>query len=294
MAKLRTVEGIYRGPAKHWVGDGFWVRNYVPSLQHLVAKVSPFFLLDYHEPHRYPPTANTRRGVGPHPHRGLETVTIVFEGSVAHHDSAGNGGVIDAGDVQWMTAGSGLLHREYHEAGFARAGGMFHLLQLWVNLPRAQKMTPPKYQSLPSSSIKEVPVSGGRGVVRVIAGTYSGIQGPAQTFTPIELYDVKLNAGGKASFSLPKSHNVALLIYSGKARLDGDKMVDASDLVVYSQDGDDFSIEAVAGSLGALVMSGEPIDEPIAAGGPFLMNDPAEIQQAFADYQAGKFGALED
>jgi redox-sensitive bicupin YhaK (pirin superfamily) len=294
MKVLRSIDGIYRGPSKHWVGDGFLVRNYFPRLKHLVPKVSPFFFLDYHEPYAYPPTENTRRGVGPHPHRGLETVTIALAGAIAHHDSAGNGGVIHPDEVQWMTAGAGLLHREYHEAAFARAGGLLHMLQLWVNLPKVHKMTEPKYQALTVNMIPEVDLGDHGGKVRVIAGEYGRVRGPAETFTPMALFDIRLNPGGMAQFPLPASFNASLLIHQGQARVNQLKDAEASDLVVFERDGEGFSVQALGEPVGAILMAGEPIDEPIAAGGPFLMNEPAEIHQAFADYEAGKFGKLDD
>lgn len=294
MTKVRTIDGIFAGAPPHWVGDGFWVRNYFPSTRSLIPKVSPFFFLDYHAPHLYPATEHLRRGVGPHPHRGLETVTIALEGSIAHHDSAGHSGVIGPGEAQWMTAGAGILHKEYHAASFARVGGMFHMLQLWVNLPKAFKMTPPKYQALTNDLIQSAILPHHGGAVRVLAGAYEGVQGPASTFSPLALYDVRLHPGGKASFSFPAAHNAAFLLYKGAVLVNGETTVQTSDLAVFHRDGETFTLESTGSDAGAIIMSGQPIDEPIVSRGPFLMNDAQEIQQAFDDFAQGKFGILEE
>lgn len=272
----------------HWVGDGFRVHNFFPfALPE--DRMSPFYLLDYNSPHEFPPTLKPR-GVGPHPHRGFETVTISFEGKVAHHDSRGNAGVIGEGDLQWMTAGSGILHKEYHEEGFARAGGIFHMAQLWVNLPAKDKMTTPKYQAIEDAQIPRVAVA--NGTVEVIAGEYEGSKGPASTFSPIEMYRVRLSARGKAEFSLPAGYNTGLLIADGSVVINGTEDAPVNSFVVFNNDGTDLTIEAADGAL-CLLLSGEPLNEPIASYGPFVMNTQDEIRQAMRDYGAGEFGVLD-
>lgn len=286
---LRTVSGVYGAPGLHWVGDGFRVAGYFNGIPKVTARLSPFLLLDYHPPYDYPPT-KWPRGVGVHPHRGFETVSIAWEGSVAHHDSAGGGGVIGPGDVQWMTAGSGVLHKEYHEAGYAERGGTFHMAQLWVNLPREHKMSPPRYQALTAKEIGVVALP--KGTVRVIAGTFGGVTGPAQTFTPIDLFDIRLEAGGKLPLSRPAHHNVSLLVMKGAVTINGAK-AKLHDLVVLANDGERVLVEATADAQ-LLLLGGEPIDEPVVQHGPFVMNTREEIAQAFADLRDGKFGTLED
>ncbi len=291
--KLRTVDAVYRPPPLHWVGDGFRVHGYFNTIPAVVRRLSPFLLLDYHPPYDYAPTS-TPRGVGVHPHRGFETVTLAFDGSVAHHDSAGNGGVIGPGDAQWMTAASGILHKEYHEAEFARRGGTFHMAQLWVNLPREHKMSPPRYQGLTASQMGEVTLPNGAGVVRVIAGEYEGVQGPAKTFSQVTLYHARLNAGGSASFTLPVSHNTAFLVMQGEVTFGGsENLAKEKDFVLFKHDGDVITVQA-QGDAQLLVMSGEPIDEPVVQYGPFVMNRQQEIIQAVHDFNEGKFGHLDD
>jgi redox-sensitive bicupin YhaK (pirin superfamily) len=293
----RTVDAVYRPPPLHWVGDGFRVHGYFNTIPAAVRRLSPFLLLDYHPPYEYSPT-NTPRGVGVHPHRGFETVTLAFQGSVAHHDSAGNGGVIGPGDAQWMTAASGILHKEYHEAEFARRGGTFHMAQLWVNLPREHKMAPPRYQGLTARQMGEVTLPDGAGVVRVIAGEYEGARGPAKTFSPVTLYHVRLNVGGSARFTLPRSHNTAFLVMEGAVTFGGQPDAEKShakenDFVLFKHDGDTISVAAQS-DVQLLVMSGEPIDEPVVQYGPFVMNSQQEIIQAVHDFNDGKFGHLDD
>ncbi|MBX3125523.1 MAG: pirin family protein [Polyangiaceae bacterium] len=290
--QARRVAEILRAPGLHWVGDGFRVRGYFNLRRGLAHRLSPFLLLDYHPPYEYPPTTSTRRGVGPHPHRGFETVTIAFAGSVAHHDTTGAGGVIGPGDVQWMTAASGVLHREYHEAEFARRGGTFHMAQLWVNLPREHKMGPPAYQGLRSDSIAavELPESGGQ--VRVIAGEYRGAAGAARTFTRVHLFEVRLAPTGRFDFALAASDNLAVLVMSGSVRF-GESAAAEGDFVLLENSGDHLSLVATSDAH-LLVLGGAPIDEPIAQYGPFVMNDEHEIVQAARDYERGAFGHLED
>lgn len=284
----KGVTGIYQPGSQHMVGDGFPVRNLFPS-NDLDREVSPFLLLDYAGPQYFTPTDHPR-GVGEHPHRGFETVTLVYEGKVAHRDSAGNAGVIGPGDVQWMTAASGVVHEEFHEQEWARQGGTFRAVQLWVNLPRAHKMTAPRYQTIPAGDIPALELEGGAGRLRVVAGAYQRHQGPARTFTPVELYDVELKPGGRLALSLVPGHNASLLLLQGRATVNGREMGEA-DLAVLTRDGSQATI-AAAEDARLLVMSGQPIEEPIARYGPFVMNTKAELIQAVQDYQDGKMGHL--
>jgi redox-sensitive bicupin YhaK (pirin superfamily) len=288
----RKIAGIYHGAPIHWVGDGFRVSNYFPSGNNFGSRVSPFILMDYAPPYRYAPTHSQQRGIGPHPHRGFETVTLAFEGSVAHHDSAGNTGVIGPGDVQWMTAASGVLHKEYHEREFARAGGTFHMMQLWVNLPKAHKMDLPRYQALTAEQIgrAEIPDDGGQ--VRVIAGEYKDVKGPAKTFTPINLFDIRLNAGGQVPLSFPAHENTLLLIMQGEVEVSGQTAKEL-DLVLFDNEGEEITVRAKQAAH-LLLLNGEPIDEPVVQYGPFVMNTEQEIRQAMLDFSNGKFGYLAD
>jgi len=286
----RKVAGVYHSDGFHWVGDGFRVTNYFPSGHDFAKKISPYILLDYHAPFDYPPT-DQPRGVGVHPHRGFETVTLAFEGKVAHHDSAGHAGVIGPGDVQWMTAASGVLHKEYHEKEFARAGGTMHMAQIWVNLPGAHKMDPPRYQGIAAADKGVVALPEGAGEVRVIAGEFQGVRGPATTFTTVNMFEIVLKAGGKASFSFPAQQNTALLVMKGGVTVNKSEKAGALDLILLENAGDDFTIEA-AGEAHLLLLNGEPIDEPVVQHGPFVMNTVDEIRQAFTDFQQGKFGTL--
>lgn len=289
-SRLRTIEGVYRAPGLHWVGDGFRVAGYFASIPNAATRLDPFLLLDYHPPYEYSPTTQPR-GVGVHPHRGFETVTIAWEGSVAHRDSAGGGGVIGPGDVQWMTAASGILHKEYHEEAYAKRGGVFHMAQLWVNLPRSHKMAEPRYQPISKSQIAVVTLPDGAGTVRVIAGEFASTRGPAETVTPMDVFEVRLNPGGGVALPFPIRYNVALLVIEGDATI-GDRAVSAEDFVVLATDGDLLQITARGGAR-FLVLAGEPIGEPIAQRGPFVMNSQEELARAFADFRQGKFGYLE-
>ncbi|MCP9451393.1 MAG: pirin family protein [Nitrospira sp.] len=285
----KTVVGLYQPGSTHMVGDGFPVRNLFPS-NDLDRAVDPFLMLDYAGPQYFPPT-DQPRGVGEHPHRGFETVTILYEGVVAHRDSAGHAGVIGPGDVQWMTAGSGVVHEEMHERSWAKQGGTLHAIQLWVNLPRAHKMTAPNYQTILKDDIPLVELDHARGHVRVIAGSYGGRKGPARTFTPIELYDVQLAAGSRWELTVPEGHSVALFVLSGLLSVNGFEAAGEAELVVCGRDGSRILVEGRDLSR-ILVMSGQPIEEPIARYGPFVMNTKAELAQAVYDYQTGKMGHL--
>lgn len=285
--EAKQVLEVRKPPRGHWVGDGFPVRTIFDYGN--AAATTPFLLMDYAGPYPFPPAAN-RRGVGEHPHRGFETVTILYSGEVEHRDSGGGGGKIGPGDVQWMTAGSGVVHEEMHSPEFTKSGGAFEAIQLWVNLPARLKMTPPRYQELLSSDIPDVALADNAGRIRVIAGAFDAHNGPAKTFTPMNLWDVRLNAGGGTAFSAPVDHTAAVFVLSGKVLVNGKPAEDA-ELVVLDRKGDGIRIDAELDSK-LLFLSGEPIDEPVFGYGPFVMNTEAEIRQAITDYQSGKMGHL--
>lgn len=286
---MKTVVGRYGNEARHWVGDGFPVRSLF-SYNTLGKHISPFLLLDYAGPHVFAP-AKQPRGVGQHPHRGFETVTIVYEGEVEHRDSAGNGGVIGPGDVQWMTAGGGILHEEFHSRGFTRSGGPFRMVQLWVNLPAAHKMVPGSYQAITNADIPSLDLADGTGRVRVIAGEFSGAVGPARAFTPINVWDMTLTADAEVPLVLPEGHNAMVVVLSGHLTLNGTQDAREAEVIVLGPSGSDATLVA-DGETKLLVLTGEPIDEPIVGHGPFVMNSQAEIKQAIADFNSGRFGGL--
>lgn len=291
---VKEIELIIPPRNPHFVGDGFRVQNFIPSAYGLdMQRMSPFIMLDYNAPFHFPAT-DTPRGVGVHPHRGFETVTLAYQGSVAHHDSGGNHGIIGPGGVQWMTAASGVLHKEYHETEFARKGGMFQMVQLWVNLPAAHKMSAPKYQGFSEKDIPTVHLEGAMGHVKVVAGEYKGTQGAADTFTEVHLYNVHLKDQGKASFSFPAQQNTAVLVLSGGINIAShEESIAENHLVLFQNKGESFEIIANQ-STDLLVLSGNPIHEPIAAQGPFVMNTQEEIAQAIRDFHTGGFGVLEE
>jgi quercetin 2,3-dioxygenase len=287
---MRSVAGIFRSTPFHWVGDGFHVSSYFPRPSLPAERVSPFVLMDYGPPHQFSPLARGKRGVGWHPHRGFETVTVAWEGSVAHRDSTGMSGIIGPGDVQWMTAGAGILHEEYHEQEFTRRGGRMHMMQLWVNLPKKDKMARPGYQALSAADIPVVTLAGAAGTVRVIAGEHEGARGPAQTFTPVTLLDVTLSQGARPAVTLPEGHNAMAIVTSGRV-ITGGRSAGAGELVLYENDG--AGLELVAGEdAHVLVLAGEPLNEPIVQYGPFVMNTREDIRQAMVDFEAGRFGAV--
>lgn len=286
---MKRLQFIHQSSGTHWVGDGFPVRS-VFSYDGMGRELDPFLLLDYAAPHEFKPTQK-RRGVGPHPHRGFETVTLSFQGEVEHRDSSGGGGRIGPGDVQWMTAASGLLHEEYHSEDFARQGGIFEMAQLWVNLPSKDKSAPPRYQTLLKENIPVASLPDNAGTVRVVAGSFDGHTGPAQTFTPINLWEINLAAGKFVQLLVPDGHTTALLVLKGGILANGDQRADEGALAVFEREGKDLVFQA-AGAARLLLMSGQPIGEPIVGQGPFVMNSQAEIHQAFRDFQAGKMGAL--
>lgn len=286
---MKKLQFIHQSSGTHWVGDGFPVRS-VFSYGSLGRELDPFLLLDYAAPHEFQPTRK-RRGVGPHPHRGFETVTLSFQGEVEHRDSSGGGGRIGPGDVQWMTAASGLLHEEYHSEAFAESGGLFEMAQLWVNLPAKDKGAPPRYQTLLKEDIPVVVLPGGAGTVRVVAGTFDGRVGPARTFTPINLWEVSLASAKSFQLPVPDGHTTALLVLKGGVIVDGNRSAEDGALILFERDGSDLVLQG-APAARLLLMSGLPIGEPIVGQGPFVMNSQAEIIQAFRDFQAGKMGAL--
>jgi hypothetical protein len=290
---FKNIKAILPPPPYHMVGDGFKVHNFFPASHEIgLTGMSPFFLLDYGAKWNVPPS-DTPRGVGVHPHRGFETVTIAYHGKVAHHDSAGNSGVIGEGDVQWMTAGEGVLHKEYHEKEFSKKGGLLQMVQLWVNLPAKHKMSPARYQAIENKDMTRFTLKDGKSYVELIAGEYKGMKGPAATFSPVNLFNVKLDIGGRADFSCDKKYNTALLVIEGEIRVNDSKIAGENNFVLFGHDGEDVEIEAIKESI-VLVLSGEPINEPIASYGPFVMNTEGEIKKAFEDFHNGKFGYLED
>ena len=289
--QMKKVEKIVAPPPKHWVGDGFNVHGFFPHGPLTGERMSPFFLLDYNALTNFPPREEPF-GVGPHPHRGFETVTIAYKGRVAHHDSRGSGGVIGEGDVQWMTAGSGLLHKEYHEKEYNREGGPFQMVQLWVNLPAKDKMTTPKYQAITNAEMGRVELPNG-GEVEIIAGEFNGVKGPATTFTPVHLINFKPKKGEKIVVPFPASYTTALLAVEGSALINGSDTLPLNNLALFERDGEEFTVEALEDGI-FLLMSGEPLNEPIAQYGPFLMNTQYEIAEAIDDYRQGKFGYLAD
>lgn len=289
---VKQVNSIQSGAPIHWVGDGFRVKNYFPGGMNYGKRISPFFLLDYHPPYDYTPT-EIPRGVGVHPHKGFETVTIAFQGAIAHHDSQGGSGIIGPGEVQWMTAGNGVLHKEYHEEEFTRNGGRMQMLQLWVNLPAKFKSVIPKYQAIRQEDMGRIPIGDRGSEIILIAGEKDGVKGPASTFTPIQLWRVILKAGDVFRADSPAHFNTALLVTEGKLTLPGDRSAEGNDLVLFENAGSTIELTAVEDSH-FVFMSGEPINEPIAHYGPFVMNTMEEIHEAIRDFQMGKFGVLAD
>ena len=287
---MKNITAISNAPSPHWVGDGFPVRSLF-SYDQLGQEISPFLLLDYAGPAQFSPAASPR-GVGEHPHRGFETVTIVYKGEVAHRDSTGEGGVIGPGDVQWMTAGSGIIHEEFHSPAFTAQGGELEMVQLWVNLPAKDKMTPPRYQGITDQDIPAVPLADNAGTLRVIAGEYQGQQGPANTFSPMQVWDLALAPAGVSALTVPDGWHTLLVVLKGTVQINGDRIVREAQLVRFADEGEQLHLEA-NGEARLLLLSGEPIDEPIVGYGPFVMNSEADIRQAMNDFRSGKFGRIE-
>lgn len=287
---MKKIIGIYRNQNMHWVGDGFPVKNLF-SYERLGQAISPFLLLDYAAPYHFSPTTQ-QHGVGSHPHRGFETVTLAYQGEVTHKDSAGGGGTIQSGDVQWMTAGAGLVHEEFHSARFAQQGGLFEMVQLWVNLPAADKMTAPKYQAIAAKDIPVINFEQNSGYIRVIAGNYAGHSGPASTHSPVNVWDAELKADQVQHLYVPVDHNVLMVVLSGEMQLNGTQQVQDSSVVLFAQDGEaDLRLEALQDSK-FLLLTGQALNEPIQGYGPFVMNSKDEIIQAFNDFNRGKFGEI--
>lgn len=288
-ASIKKLQRIQRSTERHWVGDGFPVRTLL-GYTNLGPAISPFLLFDYAGPMEFPPTEK-RLGVGEHPHRGFETVTIVYSGEVEHRDSSGGGGGIGPGDVQWMTAASGLVHEEFHGREFARRGGMFEMVQLWVNLPAKDKMSPPHYQSILNSQIPVLSLSHGQGSVRVIAGQFDGVTGPARTFTPIHVWDLRLASERQICLPVSGGYTTILAVLKGSVRIDGAETIGPAEIALFEREGDHICIDSAEDTT-ALLLCGEPIDEPIVGSGPFVMNSAEEIRQAMVDYQSGKMGHM--
>lgn len=286
---MRKVRGIFGSAGTDWVGDGFPVRSIVSPAALGAASISPFLLLDYAGPAEFSP-AERPRGVGTHPHRGFETVTIVYQGEVEHRDSTGEGGLIGPGDVQWMTAAGGILHEEFHSEAYSRSGGPFEMVQLWVNLPAKDKMGPPGYQAIVNGDIPAVTLPDNAGAVRVIAGVYEGRTGPARTFSPLNVWDLRLKAGKAAEFKLPDGWTTALVVLEGKVRVNGEAAA-AAQLVTLDRTGETVAVAAETDAK-VLLLAGEPLNEPVIGYGPFVMNSQQEIVQAIQDFNSGRFGRL--
>jgi redox-sensitive bicupin YhaK (pirin superfamily) len=289
----KAVELVVSPSAPHFVGDGFRVHNFIPSAYKLdMKRMDPIIMLDYNSKYTFEPSLEPK-GVGVHPHRGFETVTIAYKGQIEHHDSSGGGGVISEGDVQWMTAASGVLHKEFHEKEWSKKGGEFQMVQLWVNLPAKDKMSTPKYQAIENSTINRFQLENNGGEIEIIAGEYGELSGAASTFTPLHLYNAKLKEGALAKFSFPSHFNTGLLVIEGSLKVNQVVDAPANHFVLMANVGEEFEIEATSDAV-VLILSGEPINEPIASHGPFVMNTREEIVQAFEDYNNGKFGYLAD
>ena len=289
---MRAVRQIYRANSRHWVGDGFWVQ---PLFSHMGEDrgTDPFLMLDYAAPYQFAPNeARSPRGVGQHPHKGFETVTIAYQGEVAHRDSSGGGGVIREGDVQWMTAGSGVIREEFHSEDFSRRGGMFEMVQLWVNLPAKDKNTPPRYQHLAKEAIPVVQLADEAGYVRVIAGQHEGVQGAATTFTEMNVWDVVIDAGKEAVLTVPDNHSLSMVVLRGQAQFNGQEQAGAGQLVGFTAEGGAVKVAAGEEEVKILLLSGVPIAEPVVGYGPFVMNTEDEIRQAIHDFNHGRFGRI--
>ncbi|MEP7143038.1 MAG: pirin family protein [Ferruginibacter sp.] len=287
----KSIEKITPRPARPgMVGDGFRVYNYIPGANIPQRRISPFLMLDFNAEYDFGPS-ETVKGVDVHPHKGFETVTIAYKGSVAHHDSTGNSGIINPGDVQWMTAGDGILHKEYHEKEFSKTGGPFEMVQLWVNLPKKDKSAAPHYQAITAGQMGKVELPGNAGLVNVIAGTFNEVKGPASTYSPVNLFDIKLKKDGEVNMTVPAVHNTAMLVINGSVEVNGQKAMKHS-FVLFGNEGEDITVKAEEDAV-LLLLSGEPINEPIASYGPFVMNTQEEIHEAIQEFQSGKFGVLD-
>ena len=288
---MKKILGITNAPGRHWVGDGFPVQGMFGYSGPDVGQRSPFLLLDYAAPTEFGPNTGYRRGVGQHPHRGFETVTIVYEGEVEHRDSTGRGGVIGRGDVQWMTAGGGILHEEFHSERYSREGGPFEMVQLWVNLPAKDKMTAPGYQAITDADILQVTLPNGAGIARIIAGELEGTKGPASTYSPMNVWDLRLAAGKSVSLPQVEGWTTLLVVLEGTVQVNGESVLRQAQMATLSAEGSDVRIEANSDAK-VLLLAGEPIDEPVVGYGPFVMNTQAEIAEAIRDFNSGKFGQM--
>ncbi|WP_028891958.1 pirin family protein [Tenacibaculum sp. 47A_GOM-205m] len=289
--KTRNIERVVKPGTPHFVGDGFRVHNFIPGSSSM-QRMDPFIMLDYNSKYNFPPT-DKPKGVGVHPHRGFETVTIAYKGRVEHGDSAGGGGIIGEGDVQWMTAASGVLHKEFHETEWSKKGGEFQMVQLWVNLPAKDKMSPPKYQAIENAKMAKVQLPNNEGEIEVIAGEYKGNKGPASTFSPVNMFNVRLKKGAKTQLTFLEHYTTSILAIEGSVKINEAENVLQDHFALLANDGDTFTLEALEDTV-VLVLSGEPLNEPIAAYGPFVMNTQEELVEAFKDFNTGKFGYLED
>ena len=290
---MRNVKQIYRATSQHWVGDGFLVQ---PLFSHMGDDrgTNPFLMLDYAAPYEFSPNeARSPRGVGQHPHKGFETVTIAYHGEVAHRDSSGGGGIIYEGDVQWMTAGSGIIHEEFHSENFSKKGGLFEMVQLWVNLPAKDKNTPPRYQHLAKADIPVVEFPDEAGCLRLIAGEFEDVKGAADTFTEMNVWDIVLNAGKKAVLEIPEAHNLSMVVLRGSVTLNDKDQASIGELIGFEQNSSNVHIKAGSQEVKILLLSGVPIDEPVVGYGPFVMNTAEEIRQAISDFKSGKFGGID-
>lgn len=291
MEIFRPIERILRGAHSHWVGDGFYVKQYFPSGQNIefFNRFSPFILLDYNEPYYFEAT-NKTVGVGAHPHRGFETVTLAISGKVEHHDNKGNHGIIGPGDIQWMTAGSGILHKEYHEKEYAQKGRTFHMIQLWVNLPQKYKMVEPKYQSLLNENMGKFSLQDNMGEVTVYAGQVQGVKGPAKTFSPINLYKVTLKKNGTIKLNEPADFNTGALVINGSVKINDNQILEQGSFILFENKEGNIELEGISDEVSLIFLSGEPLNEPVVAQGPFVMNTEEEIIQANLDFYTGLFG----
>ena len=287
---MKKVIGVYRNQNMHWFGDGFPVKNLF-SYDRLGQAISPFLLLDYAAPYHFDPTT-VQHGVGSHPHRGFETVTLAYQGAVTHQDSSGGGGTIQAGDVQWMTAGSGVVHEEFHSPDFAKHGGLFEMVQLWVNLPAKDKMTTPRYQAITAAAIPRIEMDEEAGHIRVIAGEFAGHQGPAHTFSPINVWDGELKAEYETTLHIPAGHNALLVVLKGELVVNASQKVLDSSIIMFARDGDPAIQLQAYQDTQFVLLTGEPLNEPIQGYGPFVMNSKEEIMQAFQEFNQGKFGEI--
>ena len=288
MTTYRPIEEIFTVEKEHWVGNGFRVKNYFPGGRNLLQRFAPFVLMDYNAPKEFPPSGSSK-GIGPHPHRGIETVTFAFQGAVEHHDNAGNHGIIYPGDVQWMTAGKGIMHKEYHEKEFQTKGGVFQMIQLWVSLPKKDKYTDPMYQEITNSMMGKATLPDNAGNVTVVAGGFMGVEGPAHTFSPMNIYILDLNGGSRIKLDEPFEYNTGMLILSGSVEINGSSAKEHDFVLFENKEG---IVEITAGSVPVklIVLSGEPLNEPQVGAGPFVMNTMEELRQASLDYREGRFG----